>query len=366
MQLTARLLVLVLSVVLGLSMLAVAAKDDFYNILGVSKSATKKEIKKAYREQSKKYHPDKNPGNKQAEDKFVRLAEAYEVLGDEEKRRVYDQFGEEGLKGQGQQFHNPFDIFSQFGGFGGGGFGQRAERRGPSISMMLDVTLEELFGGADVEVEINKQIICPICRGSGAKSADHVKTCNTCGGSGVRIVRQQIMPGFFQQVQTTCDACGGRGKVVHTKCAACDGAKVKRGSSQMTIQVERGMMDGQVITFEGEADQSPDHRAGDVKFTIRTQPHPLFTRRGDNLYMTQTVSLKEALLGFKKTFKHLDGKETAISRKAVTQPGFVQTVKGQGMPRHGFPSERGDLFVEYAVVFPPTLTAAQKKLIEQL
>nr|KAJ3421035.1 DnaJ- protein scj1 [Polyrhizophydium stewartii] len=232
--------------------------------------------------------------------------------------------------------------------------------------MPLDITLEELFRGVEIEVEINKQIICPICRGSGAKSHEHVKTCHSCGGHGVKIMRQQLAPGFVQQVQVTCDVCGGRGKIVQSKCAACAGEKVKRGSSQMTVQVERGMGDGQSIVFEGEADQSPDQRAGDVKFTLRQRPHPVFTRKGDNLYMTQAITLKEALLGFEKKVAHLDGKDLPIARKTVTQPGFVQTIKGQGMPKFGFPSERGDLFVEYSVVFPTTLTAEQQKLAAKL
>eukprot|EP00842_Homolaphlyctis_polyrhiza_P006610 jgi/Hompol1/6950/HPOL_005131-RA len=340
--------------------LLVAGKKDYYATLGVSNSASTKDIKKAYRTLSKKYHPDKNPGDKSAEAKFVEVSQAYEVLIDDEKRRIYDQYGEEGLKRSDQQFHNPFDIFSQFAGGGGGGFGQR-ERRGPSVSMYVDVTLEELFVGTELEVEINKQIICPVCRGSGAKSSEHIKTCNTCGGSGVRIVRQQIAPGFVQQVQTSCDVCGGRGKIVQAKCPACSGHKVKRGSTQMTVQIERGMMDGQTIVFEGEADQSPDHRAGDLVFNIRTRPHPVFTRKGDNLYMSTVLTLRDALLGFKRTFKHLDGSDLVIERTAVTQPGFVQTVKGQGMPKHEFPSERGDLFVEYRVVLPLEFTSNQQK-----
>ncbi|KAH6564230.1 hypothetical protein BASA82_001181 [Batrachochytrium salamandrivorans] len=344
---------------------AVLAGKDYYDILGVARSASKKEIKKAYRARSRQYHPDKNPGDEIAEAKFVELAIAYEVLLDEEKRRLYDQYGEEGLKGHGQKARqNPFDIFSQFGGSGGGG--HRAERRGPSINMKMDITLEELFNGIEVEIEINKQIICPICRGSGAKSHAHVHTCTTCGGSGIRIVRQQIAPGFYQQVQTSCDACAGKGKIIKAKCTACDGHKVKRGSSQMAVQIERGMADGQTIIFEGEADQSPDHTAGNVKFTLNTAPHELFTRHDDSLSMSETITLREALLGFERTIKHLDGNNLKFSRTAVTQHGFVQTIKGQGMPKHEFPSERGDLFIDYQVILPAKITAEQKELVEKL
>ncbi|KAJ8323757.1 hypothetical protein BDV3_001773 [Batrachochytrium dendrobatidis] len=357
---TGRLLC-VLLLLLDFAFVTVFAKSDYYSILGVSRSASKKEIKKAYRSLSKKYHPDKNPGNKEAEDKFVELAKAYEIIIDDEKRRVYDQYGEDGLKENSQQFRNPFDFFNQ--GFNGG---QRAERRGPSINMILDVTLEEIFNGKEIDVEINRQVICPSCRGSGAKSHDHIHTCQTCGGSGVRIVRQQIAPGFTQQIQTTCNVCNGRGKIVKSKCPVCDGLKVKRGSSQITVQVEKGMANDQELVYEGEADQSPDVATGHVKFTLRVAEHERFTRVGDNLYMNDAISLREALLGFERKFTHLDGSSFAVSRKAVTQHGFVQTIPSKGMPKHEFPSDGGDLFIEYQVVLPATLTDAQRKLVEQL
>ncbi|KAJ3300748.1 DnaJ- protein scj1 [Borealophlyctis nickersoniae] len=323
----------------------VLAGKDYYRILGVDRSASKREIKKAYKDLSKKYHPDKNPGDKAAEEKFIELATAYQVLSDDDQRRTYDQYGEEGLKNAHQ------------------------ERKGPEINMDLQVTLEELFLGDSIEaspVEINKQIICPVCRGSGAKRAEDVTTCHVCGGNGVKVVRQMLGPGIYQQMQTTCDACGGRGKVIKSKCSACAGHKVKRGSHQFTVTVERGMSDGQRIVFEQEGDESPDITPGDVVFIVRTVPHPVFTRKGSNLYMKEVLTLKEALLGFQKVVKHLDGKDLTISRDGVTQPGFVQTIKGQGMPTHEFPSERGDLYVEYSVVFPSTLSSTQAELAEKL
>ncbi|KAJ3415618.1 DnaJ- protein scj1 [Chytridiales sp. JEL 0842] len=354
---------------LGLLLLvdAVLAGADYYKILGVSRSADKRDIKKAYRELSKKYHPDKNPGDKASENKFIELAKAYEVLSDEEKRRVYDQYGEEGLKGENQHFHNPFDIFQQFG-FGGGGWGHhhQQERKGPEIAMELAVTLEELFNGETIEVEINKQIICPICRGSGAKRAEDVKRCHGCNGQGVKIVKHMLGPGIYQQMQSTCDVCGGKGKIIKSKCPSCEGHKVKRGSRQVTVSVERGMADKQRIVFENEGDESPDQAAGDVVFEIKTIPHPVFVRDGDNLRMKKTISLRDALLGFEFKVKHLDGKEITVKReKEVTQPGFVQEVKGQGMPTHQYPSERGSLYVEYTVQLPTSITSDQAKHIEK-
>ena len=233
---------------------------------------------------------------------------------------IYDQYGEEGLKGSGQQFHDPFDIFSQFG-FGGRG-GRDQNKRGPEIRLPLNVTLNELYNGHTFEVDINKQIICPICRGSGAKNANDVKTCTSCQGRGIKIIRQMIAPGMYQQMQQVCEVCSGKGKVVKSKCTSCHGEKVKRGSSLFTVTIEKGMNQGSHLRYEGEGDQSPDHSAGDVVFDLNIVPHSLFDRKGDHLYVTETISLKEALLGFQHKLLHLDGRMIEISRKDVTtQPG---------------------------------------------
>ncbi|KAJ3130040.1 DnaJ- protein scj1 [Nowakowskiella sp. JEL0407] len=369
----------VLLILLVILDLALAGKD-YYKVLGVGRSATKRQIKKSYKELSKKYHPDKNKGDKSAEEKFIELAQAYEVLTDDEKRRIYDQYGEEGLNNQGQKFHDPFDIFSQFGFQGFGGH-KPSERKGPEIRMELPVSLEELFLGKSFEVELNKQIICPTCRGSGAKNPDDVKTCTSCGGSGTKIVRQMLGPGIYQQMQTHCDACGGRGKIVKTTCKACGGHKVRRGSHQITVTIERGMQDGQTLLFEREGDQNPDITPGDVIFIISASPHPIFTRHGDNLYMKEVITLREALIGFERKIKHLDGEFITVKREGVTQPGellflylnleigdqllvgFVQEVEGEGMPNHEIPSERGKLYIEYQVVFPSVLTKQQQEKI---
>lgn len=204
---------------------------------------------------------------------------------------------------------------------------------------VLSVTLEDLFLGKSIELEINKQIVCPSCSGSGAKSHDHIKQCSKCNGQGVVIQRQQFAPGMYQQFQTTyfiseyrCPACGGRGSTVTHKCSACKGEKVKRGSSQLTVEIEPGMEDGTEIIFEGESDESPDLAAGDLIFTLKQEPHKMFKRKGIlksnlglNLYMTHSVSLKDALLGFKTTLKHLDGSDILIERESVTQNGSLCT-----------------------------------------
>ncbi|KAF9973604.1 DnaJ- protein scj1 [Actinomortierella ambigua] len=364
-----RLLVL-LALILGATLLPLVALAgvDYYKVLEVSRSASAKEIRKKYKQLSKKYHPDKNPGDKEAETKFVQASEAYEVLSDEKKRSIYDRYGEEGLKQQQQRdhagFHDPFDIFSQF--FGGGRGGPQ-ERRGPEIVMDLEVTLEELYLGKSIEIEVAKQILCPHCHGSGARSSDDIVACDACDGQGVRVVKHQIMPGFVQQFHQPCDRCGGKGTVIRHQCDICHGTKVQRGTEQLTIVVEQGMADGTKIVFDREGDQGPEIVPGDIIFELRTKPHSTFERRGDHLYTYVTISLEDALLGFEREIEHLDKARVQLSRKdKITPWGLVETIKGKGMPTAGsHGSAYGDLFVEYRVEFPTSLTKEQQMLLKK-
>ncbi|KAF9361864.1 DnaJ- protein scj1 [Mortierella sp. AD094] len=358
---------ILLSLVLGLLATLVVAGADYYKVLGLTRSASVKDIKKQYKMLSKKYHPDKNPGNKEAEEKFVEVAAAYEVLSDKDKKSIYDRYGEEGLKqqeGQGQGgFHDPFDIFAQF--FGGGSRHQHGaqERKGPEVRLELEVTLEELYSGTSIEIEVSKQTICSHCDGSGAKSSDDVVTCPGCQGQGAKIVKHMLAPGMFQQFRQTCDQCGGKGKVIKEHCPVCHGNKVQRGSEQLTIVIEPGLGEGASIVFDREADEAPEVIPGDVIFDVRTRPHETFERRQDNLYTYVTISLEQALLGFELEIKHLDGKPVRLTRgHEVTPFGFVQTLHGQGMPIKGSRGDFGDLFVEYKIVFPENLTNDQRSL----
>ncbi|KAF9579399.1 DnaJ- protein scj1, partial [Lunasporangiospora selenospora] len=319
---------LLLSIALTLLATVVLAGADYYKILGVSRSASTKEIKKQYKALSRKYHPDKNPGNKDAEEKFVEVAAAYEVLSDGEKKSIYDRYGEDGLKqhqsGHGAGFHDPFDIFAQF--FGGGsrhGHGHEQERRGPEMKLDLEVTLEELYSGKSIEIEVAKH------------------------GQGVKVVKHMLAPGMFQQFRQTCDQCGGKGKTIRTHCPVCHGHKVQRGSEQLTILLEPGLTDGSTIVFDREGDESPETIPGDIIFEIHTRPHSTFERRQNNLYTYVTISLEQALLGFELEIKHLDGKSVRLTRpeSKTTPHGFVQTLPGQGMPIRGTEARFGDLFV---------------------
>ncbi|KAG9301669.1 hypothetical protein G9A89_016740 [Geosiphon pyriformis] len=353
-----------LMLLLSVDLVCVSASTDYYSILGVSRSASASEIKRRYKQLAKKYHPDKNPGDVEIEEKFVKVAQAYEVLSDEEKRNIYDRYGEEGLKGENKGgFHNPFDIFDKF--FGGAfKHPQKTEQRGPNIVLELEVVLKELYLGTKFDVEVSKQVICEHCSGTGAKSVNDVVKCSACDGRGVRFVKQIIGASMFQ-IQTTCDVCGGKGKTIKTKCPHCQGKKVRRGNEQLTVNIEKGMADGEQIVFEQESDESPDTIPGDIIFKLKTIPHPVFVRKGDNLYTKETINLIEALTGFEKNITHLDDRRITIKRETVTQPGFVEVVKGEGMPRYRS-SQRGNLYVEFTVVFPTLLENETKEGLRKL
>ncbi|KAG9049101.1 DnaJ- protein scj1 [Tulasnella sp. UAMH 9824] len=339
----------------------VAAGADYYKVLGVGRSASDSEIKKAYRKLSRAHHPDKGG----SEEKFAEIAQAYEVLSDSEKRAIYDRHGEEGLKAHesGGGRTNPFDMFSSF--FGGGP-GREQVRRGPTMLSEFDVNLSDIYKGNHVEFNVRKKILCDHCRGSGAAPGhDSIHTCTGCNGQGIKIGRQQVFPGMFTHVQMTCDECGGAGQVITKVCPHCKGSKVIEHTQHYTLDVAKGLPEGHEVTFEGEGDESPDWEAGDIVLRVRSKKvQGGFRRKDTSLYWTETLGIEEALLGFERNITHLDGHVVRIKRAGVTQPGFVQTVVGEGMPvfeGRGY----GDLFVEYKVVLPTSISKnTRTKLME--
>ncbi|SGY73050.1 BQ5605_C005g03253 [Microbotryum silenes-dioicae] len=353
---------LLTALVLLLCACHVLAGADFYKILGLSKTASEKEIKKAYRRLSKQYHPDKNP-EESAKAKFLEIGHAYEALSDPEKRKIYDRFGEEGLKqqqGGGGGFHDPFDVFRQ--AFGG----QQQQRKGNNMIADIEVDLESIYSGDRINFNIARKQMCEECEGSGARSARDVVECKACEGAlcirnahkgrGIRLVRHQLAPGIYQQVQMHCDQCAGRGKKTLHVCPVCRGHRIVDSSVELTLDIDRGMPENSEVVFEGEADESPDIAAGDVIVRVRSKRKPGgFVRKDSNLYWTEPLSLAEALLGFKKTVVGLDGHKIVLQRSGVTQPGFVQVVAGEGLPIY-HESNYGDLYVEYVVVFPTDLS----------
>lgn len=261
-----------------------------------------------------------------------------------------------------QRQANPFDIFQAFFG---GGFQQEQTRRGPSSRVEFDVPLADMYRGASIDFMVTKHILCDHCRGSGAASDADINTCRNCDGSGVRIVKQQIFPGMFAQSQTTCHECNGRGKVVKKTCPHCSGQKTIEYTAQYTLEISPGMPEGHEVIFEGEADESPDWEAGDIILKVRSKKDKgAWRRKENNLYWKETIGVDEALLGFERNLTHLDGHTVRLLRKGVTQPGFVLTIKNEGMPIFD-ESTYGDLFVEFNVVIPIEISPqTRRKLVE--
>ncbi|ODV79976.1 DnaJ-domain-containing protein [Suhomyces tanzawaensis NRRL Y-17324] len=339
----------------------------FYDILGVSPSAGDNELKKAYRKAALKYHPDKNPSPEAAE-KFKEISSAYEVLSDEQKREVYDNYGEEGLSGQGGMGGGmgAEDIFSQFfgGGFGGmGGGGPQRPSRGKDIKHSISCTLEELYKGRVAKLALNKTILCKGCNGLGGKEGK-VKKCTACSGTGMRFVTRQMGP-MIQRFQTVCETCQGSGDICDAKdrCTVCKGKKTQTERKILQVHIDPGMKDGRRIVFSGEGDQEPGITPGDVVFVVDEKPHDKFTRKGDDLFYEAEVDLLTALAGGEIAFKHVSGdyiKVTIIPGEVIA-PGATKVIENQGMPiyRQG---GHGHLFVKFTVKFPENNFADEEKL----
>lgn len=345
---------------------AVVGAADFYKLLGLSRDATHKEIKKAYRQKSLELHPDKNKEEGAAE-KFAEVARAYEVLSDEDKKEIYDRHGEEGLKqheqgggGGGGGFGGGFDdIFGQFfgGGFGGGGRRQQREQQTPSVEIPLEVTMTQLYLGDTIEVDYTREVLC-------VNWEECMKKQDDCQGPGVRVRVQQLAPGFVQQVQVHDDRCIARGKMWKKNCSACP-QMTHTEKIELTIDISPGLRPGEYITFEGVTDEKPGFTPGDLMFKIVQQDHDEFHRDRDHLYKTMEIPLVDALTGFSVTLTHLDGHKFTVNIDEVTECDHVLRVPGKGMPRRsgkGF----GDLYLTFEVDFPDTLSDAQKKAIKEI
>ena len=354
-------------------------------ILGLDKSASDRELKKAYRTLSKKYHPDKNPDDASARQRFVDVSDAYEILSDSETRQIYDRHGHDGIERhkKGQRGgpgggHDPFDLFARF--FGGGGhFGGGGERKGPSMEVRIAVPLSAFYKGGETQFSIEKQVICDSCAGSGSADGQR-ETCHTCSGRGMVIQRAQIAPGMFQQIQQPCAACGGQGTTVKHVCKVCGGHRVVSGAETYTVDITRGIPRGQRILYENEANESPDHVPGDLYVQVleqepvnvqkegATEDGVFFRRKGDDLFWREVLSLREAWMGdWSRNITHLDGHVVRLGRERgqVVQPGAVEVVPEEGMPRwdaeDGFTDTFGNLLVEYAVVLPDQMESGMEK-----
>lgn len=333
---------------------AAADTNKLYEVLGVSKDADEAEIKKAYKKLALKNHPDKGGDP----EKFKEISAAAEILCDPEKRKTYDQYGLEGLDGSGGgEGHSAEDIFSMFFG-GGSGRSRRGPQKGEDIVHTIKASLEDLYNGKTVRLAISRNKPCVDCEGRGGKVGSE-KNCSDCGGRGIRVQLRQIGPGMVQQMQSTCSACKGAGKMMDEKdkCKSCKGNKVFKDRKVLEVNIEKGMIHGQKIKFSGEADEIPGTVPGDVVIVIQEKEHEVFKRKGADLVMDLEIQLSEALCGFVKTVTHLDGRVLKIESAAgqCVKHDSVRLVKGEGMPQHGNIFNKGGLFVHFTVKFPKTL-----------
>jgi len=333
---------------------------DFYEVLGIQKTATPEEIRRAYKMLARQYHPDHNPGA--SEEKFKEITEAYEVLTDNEKKEIYDKYGEEGLKEGIPGMHGGGGIFDMFDMLRGGGMprgGQRGPVKSETVRQPIVATLEELYSGAVRKIRVTRTRICKGCQGLGASKKEAVKKCKTCDGKGVvnRVV--QLAPGFISQSRGPCTDCGGVGEQVDKKftCKECEGKKVVSEKKTLDVHIDPGMKNGQKIVFEGEADERPGVQAGDIVFVIQEKPHQTFQRDGNNLVMQKKINLAEALTGLEFTINHLDGRVLIVKNKIgeVIKPGQIKQIDNEGMPTYKSPFEKGHMFVKFEVEFPKTI-----------
>lgn len=355
-----------------------AEKRDYYEVLGVSKNADAAEIKKAYRKLALQYHPDRNPGDKEAEEKFKEAAEAYDVLSNEEKKRRYDQFGHAGMGagaggfgGGGMSMDDIFahfgDIFGSFGGFGGfGGGGRSAHRvnRGTNLRVKVKLTLEEVATGVEKKIKVKKYVADNHCHGTGAKDGTSFSTCETCHGSG-QITRVQNTILGAMQTTSTCPTCQGEGKIINEKCPHCNGEGVQLSEEVITLNIPAGVADGMQLSLSGKGNAARRGGVnGDLIVLIEEIEHPDLVRDGNDLLYNTFVSFPDAVLGDSVEIPTLEGK-VKVKIEPGTQPGKILRLKGKGVPDvNGY--GKGDLLVKVNVWIPKNLSKEDKKCMEDL
>ena len=356
-------------------------KRDYYEVLGVDKSVSDDELKKAYRKMAKKYHPDLNPGNKEAEQKFKEVNEAYEVLSDKEKRARYDQFGHAGVDpnfgagagggAYGGGFTGDFgdlgDIFSSFfgGGFGGGGrrANPNAPRRGNDTAAAVNLSFEEAAKGCRKTVKVTKIENCKECGGTGAGKGSTPKTCPVCHGTG-QVSATQRTPFGVMQTQKVCDNCHGSGKIIDKPCHTCAGKGRIRHTVEQTVDIPAGIDDGQIINVRGGGDAGANGGpSGDLRINVNVRPHPIFEREGYDVYCQIPITFTQAALGDEVIVPTLDGK-VKLNIHEGTQPGDEFKLREKGIQRLNY-SGRGDQYVKVVVEVPKELTKAQKDKLKE-
>lgn len=347
-----------------------AQKRDYYEVLGVEKSATEKEIKKAYRRLALQYHPDRNPGDAEAEEKFKELAEAYAALSDADKRAMYDQYGHAGLGGGAAPnmddiFSSFGDIFADFFGFGGAGGGRQRDPNGPArgndLEMRLRVPFEFAIHGGTRTVEVPRTKECDRCLGDGAEPGTKPERCPTCAGSG----RVRMSQGLFT-IQTTCNRCGGRGTIVTTPCTKCNGRGAIRELHEVEVKVPPGVSTGNRMRYRGEGDPGRNGGpAGDLYILLEVESSELFERDGADLHLVLPIHYAQAALGGEVTIPTLDDEES-VQIDAGTQHGDRKRLVGEGLPHVNQRRGRGDLYIHFAIKVPKSVKGRERELLEEL
>lgn len=357
-----------------------AEKRDYYEVLGVGKNANADEIKKAYRKAAIKYHPDKNPGDKEAEEKFKEAAEAYDVLSNEEKRHRYDQFGHAGVGGAGQggfgggmsmddifsQFGDIFGSFGGFSGFGGfgGGRGSRRVNRGTNLRVKVKMSLQEIATGIEKKIKVKKYVACQHCNGTGARDGKSYSTCSTCKGSG-QVTRVQNTILGAMQTTSTCPTCEGEGKIINEKCTFCNGEGVLMSEEVISINIPAGVAEGMQLSLSGKGNAARRGGVnGDLIVLIEEEEHPELVRDGNDLLYNVFIGYPEAVLGETVEIPTIEGK-VKVKIEAGTQPGRILRLRGKGLPDvNGY--GKGDLLAKVNVWIPKNLSKDEKKLVEKM
>ena len=362
------------------------AKRDYYEVLGIDKNASEDEIKKAYRKLAIKYHPDRNPDSKEAEEKFKEAAEAYDVLHDPQKRQQYDQFGFNapgagGFGGFGETGgFSMDDIFSMFGdvfgghggfggfsGFGGEGSRQRPQYRGSDLRLKVKLSLQEIATGVTKKFKVKKDVTCTHCHGSGAENGSKSETCPTCHGSGVVVKTVRTMLGMMQ-TQTECPTCHGEGSVIKDKCHQCRGTGVVKGEEIVEIKIPAGVAEGMVVNVPGKGNAGQRNGiSGNIQVYIEEEENDTFIRDGQDIVYNLLLDFPTAALGGEVEIPTLEGPRVRIKIDAGTQPGKTLRLRGKGLPAvQGYGSGKGDLVVHISVFVPKTLSREEKNMLENL
>ncbi|MDR0998348.1 MAG: molecular chaperone DnaJ [Treponema sp.] len=354
------------------------AKRDYYEVLGVEKNASKDDIKKAYRKLAMQYHPDKNPGNKEAGEKFKEAAEAYEILSDDQKKAAYDQFGFAGVEGMSGASHGDFsqafrgfeDIFGDLGGFGnifdtffGGGRrtggGGNGVRQGANLRYDVEIPFKDAVFGTKVEIQYSRNETCPACHGSGAAGGSGKKLCPTCQGSG----QVRHSQGFFS-VASTCPSCGGEGYIIEHPCKECGGSGAQKKRQKIMVTIPPGVENGRRLIVSRQGDAGPNGGSpGDLYVFIRVRPHEYFERQDLDLYCAVPISVPQAALGAEIHVSTLDGKTIKVKVPPGIQNGKMLRIRDEGIPSG---SRRGSLFIKFMVQIPAKLSKRGRELMEEL